>query len=232
MAESGYDLIASEYYDNGHITSRNFDEITKKALISVRLNVGNGLVLECGAGRGRAAEYLNLPSKQIVQLDASAEMLNLKEREDCLLQVHADACSIPLSSEQFCGVVGFLVDPFLGLDFLKEAHRVLQSDGELLLTTPTNEWGEKLRKSLGIDTMTTRFKVLGSENTVVLPSNLHSKDRLVEMLNHIGFKEVKVVGHSLTGDMNPISPDITNVIDNLEDKHTELPIIYVIRARK
>lgn len=232
MAKSGYDLIANEYYEDGHITSRNFDQITRKALESAKFEIGDGLVLECGAGRGRAGEYLQLKSSQIIQLDASAEMLALKDRENCLVKVHADACSMPLAAEQFQGVVGFLADPFLGLEFLSEAYRVLVNGGELLLTTPTEKWGEQLRNELGIDPMSTRFKILGTDEIVILPSNLHSKERLKQMLHHIGFTEINVESHYLSDDIERISGDISSVLEKLGLSTLDLPIIYSVRAKK
>jgi ubiquinone/menaquinone biosynthesis C-methylase UbiE len=232
MAKSGYDLIAREYYDAGHVTSRNFDEITKDALSQEKVIFVDGLVLECGAGKGRATEYLKLNSNQIVQLDASLKMLELEEREQCLIQLNADACRIPMPSQQFVGVVGFLVDPFLGLDFLSEAYRMLKDGGKLLLTSPSEEWGSALRKKLNLDEMTTRFKILGTEDTVVLPSILHSKVKIEEMLKHVGFNNVLVKGHCLSENVKNTSPDITCVLNELNIDKNELPIIYTIRATR
>jgi SAM-dependent methyltransferase len=232
MAKLGYDLIAIEYYDEGHVTSRNFDQITINALSGQQVSFGDGLVLECGAGRGRAIEFLQLDKSQIVQLDASSAMLALENREPCLLQINADACSIPMPSEQFVGVVGFLVDPFLGLDFLSEAYRMLIQDGELLLTAPAEEWGRGLRDKLGIDLMTTRFKILGTEDIVVLPSILHSRGKIEKMLEHVGFKNIIIKSHCVPDGIVNISPDITCVLDELCISKDNLPIIYTIRATK
>jgi SAM-dependent methyltransferase len=232
MAKSGYDLIAREYYDEGHVTCRNFDLITKFALSTEQVDFVDGLVLECGAGRGRATEYLQLDKSQIIQLDASSKMLALEEREECLIQLNADACSIPMPPQQFAGVVGFLVDPFLGLDFLSEAYRMLSDGGKLLLTSPTEEWGRALRKKLKLDDMTTRFRILGTEDTIILPSILHSKVKIEKMLKHVGFNNVLVEGHCLSENVENISPDITSVLTELNIVKNELPIIYTIKATR
>src|SRR4051812_25894381 len=113
MPKSSYDSIAREYYSDGHVTSRNFDSTTHSALKEMPFAFPtHGLVLDLGAGRGRVKEYLGVPPSRTVQLDNSDSMLGLPEREDCLLKVLADACSIPLASQQFSTVTGFLIDPF------------------------------------------------------------------------------------------------------------------------
>ena len=125
-----------------------------------------------------------------------------------------------------------MVDPFMGLDFLAEAHRMLTAGGLLLLTVPTIEWGAPLRNRLGIDVMTTRFKLLGTEKTVVLPSLLHPRDRLEEMLRMTGFLDIRMTDGYLSDHDNVISPDIASVCEARQIRPTELPIIHLIRARR
>lgn len=232
MPKSSYDEIAAEYYDPGHVTSRNFDSATRVALREKPFKAPDGLVLEVGAGRGRATEFLGIEASRIVQLDNSEAMFALKEREPSFLQVHADACNIPLVSGQFSSVVGFLVDPFLGLDCLAEAYRMLADQGQLLFTVPTREWGEGLREQLGIDVMTTRFKLIGTEKIVRLPSLLHHKSRIFEMLKVSGFKDIEISDHCLPKDEEKVSPDISSVCKSRQVKAHELPIIYIVRGRR
>jgi SAM-dependent methyltransferase len=227
MPKSSYDQIANEYYDPRHITSRNFDHATRAAFASNPFTVPeSGLILEIGAGRGRANEFLGVPPQRLVQLDNSPTMFALRDRERSLLQVLADACDIPIASQQFSGVVGFLVDPFLGLNSLAEAFRMLADNGRLLLTVPTHEWGIELRTQLGIDPMTTRFRVLGTDRSVVLPSLLHTTERLRHMLIMTGFRDIKISDHELPEGEDPISPDITAVIK----RYPQMPVIRIIRA--
>jgi ubiquinone/menaquinone biosynthesis C-methylase UbiE len=234
VPQSGYDQIASEYYDGRHITSRNFDRATQTALANQGFadTAPAGLVLEIGAGRGRSTEFLNIPPSRIVQLDNSEKMLSLNPREPCLVRVHADACRIPLVSHQFAAVTGFLVDPFLGLDSLAEAYRMLVDGGRLLLTTPTKVWGEPLRKQLKIDVMTTRFKLVAREGTIILPSILHSSERINEMLRLIGFRSIRVTVHHLPEGESQISDDITSVCKELGLSNYHLPIVHVITAQR
>ncbi len=82
----------------------------------------HGLILEVGCGRGRSNEFLKVPSNRIIQLDSSREMLALSDRESCCLRVLADATSVPLFDQQFSGITGLLVDPFIGLGFFSYAY--------------------------------------------------------------------------------------------------------------
>jgi ubiquinone/menaquinone biosynthesis C-methylase UbiE len=228
MAKSGYDDIASEYYDSEHVTSRNFDNTTRAALAASPFPVPNGLMLELGAGRGRAQEFLGANAEQVVQLDSAPTMFELPNREACLLQVLADACDIPLSPQQFSSVVGFLVDPFMGLSSLGEAFRMLMNDGRLLLSVPAYEWGTALRARLGIDVMTTRFRQLSTGKTITLPSLLHPKDQLREMLGLSGFRDIYIRDCMLPVSETRISDDITSLgID-----FTKVPLLYLITATR
>jgi SAM-dependent methyltransferase len=230
MARSGYDAIASEYYRPGHITSRNFDEATREGLSQLQWTAPGGLVLEIGAGKGRAHEFLGINPLQVVQLDSSLPMLELSDRETPLLRIWADACSIPLFPQQFSAVVGFLVDPFFGLDCLAEAYRMLRSGGQFLLTTPTESWGRALRNGLHLDPLTTRFKRLDSEDVVVLPSLLYPKDRILEMLQRSQFRDIEITDHCLPTGISTVSPDIDAVSRALGLEAHELPIVHIIRA--
>jgi SAM-dependent methyltransferase len=232
LSKSGYDQIASEYYSERHVTSRNFDAATKLALENDPFIIPEGLVLELGSGKGRANEFLGIEPSRIVQLDSSLPMLELAARESCLLRVWADACSIPLVSRQFAGVVGFLVDPFLGLDCLAEAHRMLKDGGQLLLTTPTEQWGRALRGQLHIDLMTTRFNRVQGDGAVVLPSLLYTKERIKQMLEHSGFREVRITDECLPSGLSDVSQDIVAPSCELAVDLHALPIIHTIRAQR
>lgn len=232
MPNSGYDRIAREYYDQGHQTSRNFDSATIDALRNRQFAPPDGLVLEVGAGRGRAFEFLQIDRSLVVQLDSSELMLAVEPREQSSLRIHADACSMPLLGRQFAAVVGFLVDPFMGLDFLAEAYRMLIDGGLLLLTVPTLEWGRPLREELEIDIMTTRFKLLGTEKSVVLPSLLHTPERIEEMLRITGFVEIAVTAGYISDEEKIVSPDIQCVCTARNIRPSQLPIIHLITAQR
>src|SRR5712671_1672566 len=78
---TGYDIIANEYYDARHITSRNFDAATRAYLHERSfLLPSDGFALDLGAGKGRLYEYCGVPAARIIQTDISERMLKLRER--------------------------------------------------------------------------------------------------------------------------------------------------------
>jgi len=158
-------------------------------------------------------------------------MLALEDRELCYLQIHTDAASVQLFDEQFTAVVGFLIDPFIGLNFLNEAYRLLQSGGLFFATIPTAEWGHTLRDELEIEASFARFLTKNGE-TVTVPSTLIPVDQLNKMLAHSGFQDISVTSHSLPRNTNPISSDIQRVADKKKIAIYELPVIHFITATK
>jgi SAM-dependent methyltransferase len=230
---AAYDQIAAEYYDLSHKTSRNFDSATSQAVIHFRQRVPHtGLILDVGAGRGRCGEYLGVDSKRIVQLDNSSRMLEVEPREQCLFRVLHRAESLPFLNEEFSCVTSFLCDPFLGLNFLSEAFRVISGGGLFVATTPSYEWGHSLRTTLGIDTASTRF--ITAAGKVVVPSVVIPRLKLFEMLQLVGFarSKIELTSHKLPENAMPISPDIDMAAKNLGCGVHELDIIYLIVARK
>ena len=232
MSYTSYNAIADEYYDERHVTSRNFDSTTKVALSEEKLSISNGLTLELGAGRGRATEYLGIDKSKIVQLDSSSAMFEIPNREECSLKILSNACKIPLVSHQFSLVVGFLVDPFIGLECLSEAYRMLKANGQLLFSVPTKICGDALRSKRNIQAMSTRFKMIETEEIVEAPSILQSPERIIEMLNLSGFQNISITGHCLPKKVKNISPDIEAAAYELNIPINELEIINIIKAER
>jgi SAM-dependent methyltransferase len=228
-----YDTIAEEYYEATHKTSRNFDRSTAAATESLRDRVpADGLVLDIGAGRGRCNEYLGIDPKRVVQLDSSQRMLQVEPREIAALRIVHSADSLPFLDRQFSCLTSFLCDPFLGLNFLAEAHRVLEDRGLLIATTPAFEWGSALRAKLEIDLLSTRF--ITRHGKLVVPSVLVPIRQLREMLKQAGFSEEKfsVTSHKLPRGTSPISEDILRPAKELGRDPHELEIIYLMVAEK
>jgi SAM-dependent methyltransferase len=232
VEEAAYDRVANEYYDDLHKTSRNFDEATKAALKTAELEIPDGLVLEPGSGRGRCGEFLGLQSSRVVHLDNSERMLSLAPREESLLRVRHDAEVLPFADAEFSCVAAFLCDPFLGLNFLTEARRVLKPGGVLIGTTPSSHWGLALRKNIDIDPMMTRF-VLRTGETIQVPSALFSVDELREMLSVAGFDSsgIDISGHSLPEAVSTISPDISAPAERMGISVYALGILDLFVAR-
>jgi SAM-dependent methyltransferase len=208
-SKAAYDILAEEYYEPRHKTSRNFDSATKEALESIDLRIPSGLVLDVGSGRGRCGEYLGIEPARVVQLDNSIAMLSLKPREDAFIRILHDAEELPFPDGEFACVAAFLCDPFLGLNFLAEARRVLSDGGILIGTTPSEQWGRPLRDALGLDPMVTRFVLAGGQE-MTAPSAIYSNKQLHEMLRVVGFRESKIDinTHTLPDGTDPVSEDI------------------------
>lgn len=227
-----YDPIAEEYYDLSHKTCRNFDETTLNALNNLQIEIPKeGLVLDVGAGRGRCIEFLRLTPNRIVQLDSSINMLQVSPREECAIKILHEAEQLPFTSDTFHVVTGFLCDPFLGLTFLHEAHRVLTKDGLFVATTPSHEWGTPLRRDLEVPPLSTRF-ITKKREKVIVPSAIYPRKRLLEMLRLVGFSKVIVTGHKLPRGSKEISPDIVVPARALGLDVHDLDILYLIQAKK
>ena len=227
-----YDALANEYYDDVHKTCRNFDATTVTALAGIRSNLPSGKVLEVGAGRGRANEFLGIEPQRVVQLDNSVAMLRLEPREDSFLRVLNDAESLPFPDNEFDLVLGFLCDPFLGLNFLSEARRVLKPGGLLVATTPSEPWGKALRGDLGVDDMETRF-VLRDGSNVKVPSALYPVAQLRSMLEAAGFKRksIEINSYCLPKTAEPVSDDVIAPAKRLGISPHELSLLDLIEAR-
>lgn len=230
----GYDIIAEEYYDTFHKTCRNFDYTTAVALKNNPIEfTEKGLVLEVGCGRGRCNEFLGIEHNRIVQLDSSLKMLSLKDREDCLLKIHADATSVPLFDEQFSAIIGFLVDPFMGFNFIKEAYRLLKRNGLFFITTPAFKWGNSLRGEE--ERYIARFLEKGNRGCVDLPSILYKTKTLRKILKYSGFKKrVKISSHCLPKQVveSQISDDIKKVAEKVSGSLYKLPVVTFIETKK
>jgi SAM-dependent methyltransferase len=232
-----YDTIAEEYYDlDLHKTSRNFDSATKAAFADTAIRnrlPKDGLLLDVGAGRGRAHEFLGIEPNRIIQLDESARMLALQPREDCLLRVKHRAEFLPFVHSQFSCIAAFLCDGYIGLDFLSEAFRVLRSSGILIGTLPAKAWGTPLREEINCDLSLTRFVTM-REETVFCPSTLLSNDELFAMLRCVGFEAagIEITSLTLPRDATPISKDIVRPAAKLGVEVHELPILQFFIARR
>ncbi len=232
MISSSYDIIASEYYEQGHKTCRNFDRATYEAFQARPFRYSDGMVLEVGAGRGRSIEFLNIDPSRIVQLDSSQAMFDLRCREPCNLRILADARDMPFISQQFKYVVGFLVDPFMGANFLREAFRMLEDGGTLLFTIPTRVWGDALRSNLEVESGTTRFKLIATAQSVYLPSLLSSEQEIESMLEIAGFKDISINAYPLADGEEIISDDIFAAANGLGVDVEDLSIINVVTANR
>ena len=230
-AKLAYDILAPEYYANAHVTSRNFDAATHEAF-STRLYLDlNSLVIEFGAGRGRAGEYLGVDPRLVVQTDISEAMLKIEPRESCLLRLVCDARRTPFLDQTFSTALAFLFDHYNDQAFFDELYSILQPQGRFVGTLPSYTWRATLRRTLGIPVNETRFITRDGE-VVMAPSVLSPDEDIVQRLSDAGFTNVAVRSSYLPENIESVSPDIARAAKSTGKSVTELPILQTIQGTK
>lgn len=229
-----YDLIAQEYYNERHITSRNFDLTTISAFKKMQIIIpDHGLVLEFGAGRGRANQFLNIKSNRIVQSDLSEKMLSIADREECLLKILCDATDTPFFDEQFSLSCAFLCDPYYSLEFLIEAYRITKTNGYFIATLPSSTWGNSLRDEINIRRNETKF-LTDTKQEIFVPSFLATKEQILSDLHLAGFKEkyIDIFSWKLPEEVTSISPHILLSAELQKMSPYSIDLIDIVIARK
>jgi ubiquinone/menaquinone biosynthesis C-methylase UbiE len=230
MPCSGYEKLASEYYSQSHVTSRNFDEATEGFLSKIALVIPpDGLILDIGSGRGRVGEYLRVDPNRVIQADSSRSMLRLTPRERSFARIQADASSLPFSDNCFSVVTAFLFDPFNTESFLEEAARVLAKDGLFVGTLPSLEWGRSLRRLRNHPLDRATF-LSTSREAVACPSFLTSNQEIERRLDQAGFSKVSISEVLLPASATRVSPDISDAARCLGVLHFQLPILTLAVA--
>lgn len=230
-----YDEIAAEYYDRSHLTRMNLDATTLYALRKLEWSLPpQGFVLEVGAGRGRSRHFLRLPPERVVQLDDSPMMLSIGGRESCALRVLHSAEDLPFVDGQFVGIAAFMCDAFLGLNFLKEARRVLTRDGVLIGTTPSYEWRALLAESGEAHAWRYERRFVRRDGrSVAVPSNCVPVAQLQQMLLHSGFSSIDIQRWRLPEGEDQVSEDIRSAAQEAGVRSPYgLDILYTIIASR
>jgi len=229
---SSYDQIASEYYLERHITSRNFDSATSGSRLLVeRYLPSDGLVLDLGAGRGRVEEYIGVAPDRIIELDLSAKMLRLSPRGKSQERIQSDALSLPFKSSSFSLVAAFLFDPFNKPKLYREISRVLSPGGMFIGTLPQYEWGKALRKIRGYKFKVVRF-VKNNGEYITLNSFLMSDSTLDLELSQANMKVMRMDNLCLSPNVGKISPDVVAPAEFLGLDPKNLPIVKLVLAKR
>lgn len=226
----GYDVLAQEYYDDSHRTSRNFDETTASYFRESPVKPpSHGGILEAGSGRGRANEFLGWPSSRVIHLDSSRRMLRLDDRAECRARVQGDARQLPFADRFIDASCAFLYDAFNTPAFYDELSRVLKPGGIFVGTLPHPVWGEALRESMGICIDRAVFQVNdGSE--VSVPSHLLYEPKLRSWMASCGFKAERIESVTLPKTVDRVSSDILISAEEVDVDPYNLPILQVIVA--
>lgn len=229
---SSYDLLADEYYDPRHITSRNFDAATNAYLRRAGCGLPSvGLILDAGAGRGRATQFCNADPRRTVQVDISRSMLVLSGREPTVARVQCDAQVLPFRDASFAAVTAFLFDPFNEPRFYEGVSRVLIAGGRFLGTLPHEKWGRSLRAIRGYSINKSRM-IKRDGSVVERDSFLLSEAEIRRQIEAVGMVVDDLVALCLPADEEVVSPDIVAPATQLGIDPHELAIVTLIAARK
>lgn len=231
IAINPYAVLANEYYSPEHKTSRNFDLVTKKIIAPWSSQNWSGKIVELGAGRGRATEFLGVPSQILVQADQCEEMLMIEPRESCFLQIKCDARSTPFLNNSFNHAIAFLFDPFNDRAFYREVYRLLLKGGSFIGTLPNYTWGTFLRQSLGLPLDQTRFLTKNGK-VIFAPSLLSSNDELTRELTEVGFCDIEIIEGALPSDTDVVSKDVVIAAREAGLSLESIPIVQAFRAKK
>ena len=235
MATSNYDIIANEYYDSRHITSRNFDDATREFCSKTELLIpDSGLVLELGTGRGNARNYCRIESSRLIQSDLSWNMLTLSPREECLARIQFDALSLPFAKYSFAAILAFLYDPYNQTAFYHNVEASLRKGGVFFGTLPHFTWGKTLRKEIKLNNNKTRFRLFNSsiEEYVELESLLMDDTNLTKSIESSGLEIIHLSDVFLPTHVDNISPHIKIPAKALQISPYNLPILKAILARR
>ena len=232
MKMTNYDSIASEYYDDRHITSRNFDTATLAFLRTWHNPIPtDGIVLDLGCGRGCANYYCGIASDRIVQCDISKRMLNLEPRETCREQIQSDATALDLPNNNFVAVVSFLFDAFNKTATYREISRVLMSGGVFLGTLPHYTWGKLLRSIRGYNENKAKF-LMKDGTFFEVDSFLMDDDQITRSLREANLEQLDSFDLHIPKSERTISPDILAPAKAAKISPYDLPIVKLIVAKK
>ncbi len=142
-----YDSFAGEYRDHAQTAPYNAG-YDRPAVLELLGDVAGKRILDAGCGPGLYAEELLARGAEVVGCDASPEMVELaRERVGEAAEFRVHDLEQPfewIPDESVDLVVNALVLHYLTdrIGFLTEMHRILRSDGAMVISThhPTEDW--------------------------------------------------------------------------------------------
>lgn len=207
-----YELIAEEYDDESHQTCRDFDEMTRRLLVSKLDLVGKAeTILDLGGGTGVVPSILkkvvSLKGKQIHVVDPSSRMLDVYREKHSELTITFERTTATnfKVEKKFDLVVATLCDPFLTNQLLDSLPGFLNINGSFILSFPHEKWAKLVRKPEELTT--TRFRdKQGAEH--IARSICRDPSEVQGHLQFMGFVEVDYQVHDFTLN-EPLRSDLT-----------------------
>jgi SAM-dependent methyltransferase len=228
---STYEPLAAEYYDERHITSRNFDEATTFFFRAHPLNLPKGKVLELGAGRGSCLKYLNAAPQHVFQSDISLSMLKITPREPAHARIQADALALPIRSECIAVAAAFLCDPYNRPGFYREIWRILLPGALFISTIPHPIWGSSVRMLRNYSKDQAQF-LTRDGLALRRDSFLYSDTETQELLQGAGLERLGHHDLTLPSYVRHVSKDISDPARASGKDVVDFPIVKLTLARK
>ena len=229
LNRKGYAMIAEEFTEKKRVTTHNFHTLSADFFQDfINKFVYQGCkVLEVGPGRGWMRKTCSWPVVTYDVLELTEEMARFLDANE---KIVSSAARTMIASNKYQVEVCSLADPYFHTETLCELHRILAPGGVLAFTLPSVDWSENLRG----DEMTTTF-ISENGDKAVTYSLVFEAEKIVEILQDCGFKEIKVneiTGKKLMGKNEYISPAITMATENKKCKLDELKIITTVICKK
>lgn len=229
LNRKGYAMIAEEFTEKKRVTTHNFHTLSADFFQdSINKFVYQGCkVLEVGPGRGWMRKTCSWPIVTYDVLELTEEMARFLDANEKII---SSAARTMIASNKYQVEVCSLADPYFHTETLCELHRILAPGGVLAFTLPSVDWSENLRG----DEMTTTF-ISENGDKAVTYSLVFEAEKIVEILQDCGFKEIKVneiTGKKLMEKNEYISPAITMAAENKKCKLDELKIITTVICKK
>ncbi|MBZ0264148.1 class I SAM-dependent methyltransferase [bacterium] len=174
-------------------------DIIEKQMLPLKPFIGKGYVLELGAGSGVVLDILNEWCERAVGVEIVAEMIREALAHDLQNIVRADGCCLPFPDCTFSTILiwGNTLGPIPGeenrLNMLKEAARVLQPDGNLLLSVIHRNSSLMRRFFLGEYTFHYRNREKSWQSENYGYNRSYSLRELTSVLKEAGFNDVEML---------------------------------------
>ncbi len=213
---TGYDALASEYYDQKrHPTCDNF-RYASLYLIAAYLSAAPvpmaARVVEVGAGRsvfadlGICLSHLTITDSSIGMIRHSAALFG---RAGAAI---ADAERLPFRPRSFDLVVSSLGDPYNTDDFWREVERVLLPGGACVFTMPALTWSDRYREREQLGHKGSAWFETKFGSTIAVESLVRSPAEQIELLKRHGLLtlECSTFTRGMFPDEIALSPKIAN----------------------
>jgi SAM-dependent methyltransferase len=211
---SGYETLASEYYDPvRHPTCANFREGSRALLAKWigSISLDRSVVCEVGCGKSLLAEMLGRMAdlRDVYLIDSSPSMLAYSQRwaQRGAHLVMGDAEALPLPAQSVDVLVSSLGDPYNVDAFWGEAQRVIRPSGRVLFTTPAYGWAKSFRVTYEADSHQADFELVDGRH-VGVPSFILPTSQQTELVERHDLAVCEIVEFPMSALRGSISPKL------------------------